>query len=307
LHAPGVSVAGDEIYAVQEFVQSRDALKALNRDSMVTRAYTRPEIDMFSRFGTLGWGGSFEKLYKYYGKRVEVSQGTSSVTSLSVRAYTAKDAYQMNEKLLELSEALVNRLNDRARGDLIRYATAEMTNAQKAAQNSAIALSAFRNKQGLVDPESQAQVQLQLVSKLQDELIATKTQLLQLRAFTPQNPQVPVLETRISGLTREIDDETRKVAGGQRSLAGAAVEYQRLNIESQFADKAMASALASLQDARNEARRKQVYLERIVQPNVPDEALEPRRWRGILSVLALGLLVWAILSMLLAGVREHRD
>lgn len=308
LRAPGVSAAGDEIYAVQEYVQSRDALKALNRDGAISRAYGWSGIDTFSRFGGLGSDGSFESLFKYYTKRVDVKhESSSSITAITIRAYSAQDAFRINEQLLELSEGLVNRLNNRGREDLIRYATTEVRNAEQASQLAANALSAFRNQQGIVDPERQATVQLQLVSKLQDELIATKTQLLQLRAFTPQNPQVPVLETRVAGLAREINEQISEVAGGQRSLAGKQVQFQRLSLENQFADKQLAGALASLQDARNEARRKQVYLERIVQPNIPDKALEPRRWRGILSTFALGMVAWAVLSMLLAGLKEHRD
>ena len=64
--------------------------------------------------------------------------------------------------------------------------------------------------------------------------------------------------------------------------------------------------MVSLQDARNEAQRKQAYVERIVQPNVPDDALEPRRIKGVLATLVIGLVAWGVLSMLLAGVREHQ-
>jgi capsular polysaccharide transport system permease protein len=35
--------------------------------------------------------------------------------------------------------------------------------------------------------------------------------------------------------------------------------------------------------------------------------LEPRRWRGVLATLVLGLIAYAIASMLLAGIREHKD
>jgi len=47
-------------------------------------------------------------------------------------------------------------------------------------------------------------------------------------------------------------------------------------------------------------------VERIVQPSHPDKPLEPRRLRGILVTFLLGLVAWGILSMLLAGVREHK-
>jgi capsular polysaccharide transport system permease protein len=48
-------------------------------------------------------------------------------------------------------------------------------------------------------------------------------------------------------------------------------------------------------------------LERIVQPSRPDTALEPRRVRGVLATLGLGLIVWGVLTMLVAGVKEHLD
>jgi capsular polysaccharide transport system permease protein len=304
----GSSMAGDEIFAVQSYIESRDALKSLNRNNAVASAYSRPSVDAFSRFGGFAGDTTFESLYKYYRKRVTIDhESSSTISTMLVRAYTPKDAYTINEKLLQQAEALVNHLNNRSREDLIRFATTEAASAEKQAQKAAIALAALRNTQGVIDPERQATIQMQLISKLQDELISTKTQLLQLRAFTPANPQIPVLNTRIAGLTKEIDGEISKIAGGSKSLADSAVQFQRATLENEFATKQLGSALASLEQARNEARRKQVYLERIVQPNIPDKSLEPRRWRGILSTLALGLVVWAVMTMLLAGVREHRD
>ena len=73
------------------------------------------------------------------------------------------------------------------------------------------------------------------------------------------------------------------------------------------ASKVLASAITSLQDARNEARRKRAYVERIVEPNMPDYPSEPRRMRAILGVFAVGMVVWAILSMLVSGIKEHKD
>jgi capsule polysaccharide export protein KpsE/RkpR len=142
---------------------------------------------------------------------------------------------------------------------------------------------------------------------LQDELIGARTQLSQLRSLAPVNPQIPLLETRIAALTREIGGATGQVAGDRSSLSAAAVRYQRLQLERDYADRRLTAALTSLQEARNEARRKQAYVERIVQPNLPDEAQQPRRLRGILASFVLGLVAFGILTMLFAGIREHRD
>jgi len=308
LKSAGFSSADEELSAAQDYVLSRDALAAVNKDGAFARAYGASSISIFDRFNSLGSGGTFEDLYNYYQKKVKVEHETSSsISTLTVRAYAPKDAQRFNKRLLEMAEATVNRLNQRGRQDLIRFATAEVSDAKEKARNAALALSAYRNREGVVDPEKQATVQLQMISKLQDELIATKTQLLQLRSMAPENPQIEVMDAKVKGLSREIGEQLGMVAGDRKSLAATAAQYQRLSLESQFADKQLAGAMAALQDALNEAGRKQAYVERIVQPNLPDSALEPRRLRGVLATLALGIVAWGILTMLLAGVKEHQD
>ncbi|WP_374282470.1 hypothetical protein [Novosphingobium sp.] len=308
LKSAGFTNAGDEIYAAKEFVASRDALQSLDKDGTVRKAYGSPAVSLFDRFDPLGLDGSFEALYRYYSKKVAIEHDSaSSVTTLTVRAYTPREAQMLNERLLEMAEATVNRLNERGRQDLIRYAQREVDEAQSASRAAALALSAYRNQQGVVDPEKQAAVQLQMISKLQDELISTKTELVQLQQFAPRNPQLEVLRTRVRSLGTQIDEELGKVAGGRKSLSSTAAQYQRLVVESQFADKQLAGAMSSLEEARNEARRKQAYVERIVQPNLPDEALEPRRLRSILASIIVGLALWGVLSMLLSSIKEHVD
>lgn len=304
----GFANAGDEIYAAQDYVLSRDALSAVNRNGAFARSYSSSSVSAFDRFGGLGWGSTFEDLYKYYKKKVDIKYETSSsIVTLTVRAFTPKDAARFNEQLLEMAEATVNTLNERGRQDLIRFAEREVTEAKAKSQSAALALSAYRNAVGIVDPERQATVQIQMISKLQDELIATRTQLTETRTVSPQNPQIEVLAARAQSLSNEIDKQLGLVAGSSKSLSSRAAQYQRVLLENQFADKQLASAMASLDEARNEANRKQAYVERIVQPNVPDEPLEPRRWRGVFSTLILGLAAWAIISMLVAGMLEHRD
>ncbi len=172
LKSVGFSNAGDEIFITQDYVRSRDALRSLNENGKIARAYGSPDISVFNRFNPYGWNGSFEDLYEYYRGKVGVEHNTtSSITTLTVRAFTPQDARRTNQELLDLAEGLVNRLNNRGEFDLLSYAQRETREADAEARRASQALAAFRNTQGIVDPERQATVQLQLVSKLQDEVI----------------------------------------------------------------------------------------------------------------------------------------
>lgn len=308
LKGSGFSRAQDDSYTVHEYVLSRDALRVLVQSIALDKAFANPDVDRFSRFAGLDPDKSFEALHRYYQKKVSVlTDSTSSITSLSVKAFTARDALNVNTELLKQSETLVNRMNERGRRDLIHYSQAEVDLAQQKAKVTGLALADYRNRQGVVDPERQATAKLLQVAKVQDDLIATTTQLVLLKASTPKNPQIPILQLRATTLEQEIKEKTANVTGGQTSLANKASDYQRLAIDAEFANKQLVSALTSLEMARSEALRQQVYLERVTQPSLPDVAQDPKRVRSILATFLMGLVVWGVLSMLIAGVKEHQS
>ncbi len=307
MQSAGLSRSMDDSNAVHDYVLSRDALGRLEEKLGLSKAFSSPNVDRIMRFGGLDWDTSFEALYKYYQKRLTATiESSSSITTLSVEAFSPEMAYQINLMLLEMGEDLVNQLNERASHDMIQFAGTEVATAEINAKNAALALSKYRTEKGIYDTTTQSGIQLHQVSKLQDELISAKTQLAQIRSASHNSPSIAVLQERIKLLNDEVKAETAKVAGAQSSLSSHAIEYQRLVLDQTFADKQLVVAFESLEAARNEAMRKQMYLERIVNPNMPDVAIEPRRLKMVLATFLLGLMAWGILSLLVAGVREHR-
>lgn len=302
----GGGAAANESFTAKAYVESRDALRSINRNNAFKKAYERDSIWIGDRFGGIGADNSFEQLYKYYLKKVKIETDvTSSISTLTVRAYTAQDARDINERILRMAENTINRMNERGRTNTVRYAETEVEDAKNQSRIAGAALADFRNRNGVVDPELQATAKLEMIAKLQDQLITARTQLAQLRRFTPRNPQIPSVETQIETLEQEIQAQSNTLTGGNRSLAANSAQFQRLFVENEFAEQQLTVALASLQEARNDARRQQVYVQRVSEPNLPDSPIEPRRLRAILATFAIGLLAWGIASMLVAGIKEH--
>ena len=180
--------------------------------------------------------------------------------------------------------------------------------AEERVQEAAANLTEYRTKHGIFDLKAQSEVQMGLISKLQDELIVIQTQLDQVRAVTPDNPQIPGLKAREQSLRKEITSQLRQIfGGGNNSLANQAADYQRLFLENELAEKQMAVAVTSLENAKAEADRQQLYLEVVSQPSVPDMAQLPTRIYNIIATLIIGLIVYGILSLLIASVREHKN
>ena len=308
LQGAGFSRAQDDTYSVHDYMISRDALQQLNRKLNLVQSFSSHTIDPISRFTGLDPDNSFEALHRYYQKRVTISHDTaSSISILRVSAFNRDDAQRINNMLLEMGESLVNQLSERGRQDMMRFAASEVALAEAKVKKAALDLSSYRNRKGVFDPERQSAIQLQQVSKLQDELIAARTQLAQLRTTARKNPQIATLTARIEMLKKIITEETAKVTGGASSLTSKASEFEKYTLDRAFAEKQLATALATLEQARNDALRKQFYLERIVQPGRPDSPVEPKRIKAVLTTLILGLISWGVLTILIAGVREHKD
>ena len=306
LQSTGFSRSQDDTYSVHDFIRSRDALHELDEKLKVRAAFSDAKVDPISRFPGLDWDRSFEALHRHYLKYVGIEyDSASSISTLKVRAFTAADAKGINELLLQMGERLVNNLNTRSRQDLIAVAEHEVKVAEERAKAAATALSSFRSDRGVFDPDRQSALQLQAVAKLQEELQAAEAQLQQIMQVSPRNPQVATLSTRVEGLKRLVEKESAKVTGGGKSLSSKSPIFDRLVLDKSFAERQLAGAMSSMETARNEAARKQLYLERLVQPNLPDMAVEPRRIRSILMVFVVGLMLWAVMSLVIASIREH--
>jgi capsular polysaccharide transport system permease protein len=308
LQGSGISRNLDDQFSVHAYMLSRDALKELNDAMGLDKKFRERHIDFVNRFAAIDWDDSFEGLHRYYQRRVTAEfDSKSSISVLRVSAFTAEDAKSVNERLLAMSERLVNDMSERSRQDIVRFAANEVKLAEKKAKDAALAVAAFRTDKSVVDPEKQSAFQLEQLGKLQEELIATKMQIAQLRTVSPDNPQIASLNSRQAALQKESDAELARISGRGASLTNKAAAYMQLALEREFAEKQLAVALTLLESARNEAQRQQLYLERIVQPNLPDYPAEPRRIRYTLVVLAVGLVVWMNLALLIAAVREHLD
>lgn len=295
-----------ETKEVLDYIRSRDALSDLQRQIDVRARYEIAGADFLSRFPRLFRSPSFENLFKYYQSMVSASpDNDSGVAVLETRAFRAQDAQAINERLLDLSEALVNRLNTRAEGRAVTEAEQRVVQAQSRVRRARVALSVFRNQQEVIDPAKQATGVLDISNKLVTEHAALQAQLELMERVTPANPSIPALRGKVAALGREIAVQNARVVGTPTGIASKVGGYENLLAEQEFAQATLTAASTSLEQARAEAQKQQFYLERVVDPNLPDTPLLPERLRNILVVFGASLCLYFIGWMLVRGILEH--
>jgi capsular polysaccharide transport system permease protein len=309
LASVGGSMGGSEdSYAVNDYMMSRDVVQKLVAREDLLQVLDRPEGDFVTRAaGLMAYGRKdFEALFNTYQRFVSVDLDTTSgVSTLAVKAYRAQDAQTIAQALVRYGEAKVNELNGRAREDAVGSFETQVKTIEARIARLEEQITAYRLQQKMLDPLSAAKGPLELLAQMNLQLAQVKAQLADKLRSSPHSPQIPVLRTRIVSLDRLIAEEHGKITGNRGSVATAEGEYDRLQVQLQLSEKSLASAFLSLQQARLEAQRQQLYLETITEPNLADYPLYPKRILSFGTVVATCLLAYGMAWLLIAGVREH--
>lgn len=308
LQGVGLSTNSTDSFAVHEYIRSRDATADLKRRFDLGAILSRPGVDMFSRFPGPGQRRTQEDLYKAFQRRVTVGYDTATgISTLRVQAFTPQDAQAVASALLDGGESLVNQLNERSAAQDVKDAERNVLEAEQRLSNIQQRLTTYRNRESILDPEAAAQEGAALLVELQGTLAGLRADRAQILSEAPQSPQLPTINARIAAYEQQLELERAKVAGNADSLATKVSGYEALMLERTLADRALTAASTTLDTARDSARRQKLYLERVVNPNLPDKATEPRRWRGILAVLITTFLLYGVGGLVWAGLREHRQ
>jgi capsular polysaccharide transport system permease protein len=296
----------DDTQSVNAYIASRDAMERLIRESGLLNIVNRPEADFLSRFPRPWSRVDHEALFDRLSGYIEPSfDSGTGVSTLRIRAFRPEDAREIGLALLAHAEELINKLNGRARGDAIAFAEDVVARAEAKVKEVQGHIADFRNREGLFDPMRQAGAGLELIAKLTAEIAELKATLAELSSNSPDSPRVEAARNRVRALQDQIAEQRMLIAGGDQSLAPKLAEFEKLTLQRELATKSFVSALVSLENAREEGHRKQLYLERIVEPNLPDQALYPRSLLSIMYVAAICLAIYWILSVLGTAVLEH--
>ena len=267
--------------------------------------YRRPEADAFTGYNS--WGhDSDEAFYRYFKRQITVEKDDETgITAVKVSAYRPADAKAIMDALLALSEGEINILNFRARQDTLAQAQQTLAKAEAGLANATLALTNYRDKSENIDPIKGAGAAIDRGAHLDQSLTMLRVDLHTMLARAPANPAIPALRQRIAALESQAGQQQNDLTRGKGGLSEKLGNYEDLKVRQALAAKVYETAQAQMETARQEAARQEIYIETVVRPNLPDEPLEPRRWRYFLTVVLLSFWSFLMLYLLFSGSREH--
>jgi capsular polysaccharide transport system permease protein len=288
-----------------EFLLSQTLVERLDMRLDLRRHYAEPheQDPLFA----LRPEATVEDLRDHWRRVARVSHdGATGLIEVRVQAFSPEMAQLLSRELLVEGRSMVNGLNDEAMADAMRLAEAELRVAETRLAEARAALTRFRGESRITDPAGEAEGRLGVVRHLQAELArALVAEDLAEGGSTPEDTR------RIASLRATIEAERailmRPGAPGEATDYPALLaRHERLTADRDFAEAAYRAALAARDLTGAAAARQSRYLAVYEQPTLPQRADHPRTG----AILALGalflVLVWSILTLGIAAMRDRR-
>ena len=301
------TTSSQDTKVVEEYLKSSDAFYAINKDLNLIEHYSSSNYDFISR---LSRKPTLDEVKRFWSKvsKVSVNQD-SGVISFSVRAYTEDFAYKIAQKALQQSEQLINSMNERARQDGLNLARDEVKIAENRLSNAQKALQDFRSIHNDLDLKSTAAGLQSVILELESQAATIRTQISESSLYMQSDaPTMRALQSKLMGIERQIEIEKKKLTDTNmsgNSINTLASDYEKLMIESEFANKQLVYAMTSYEKAKIELMAKSLYVVSIAQPTKPDESLYPTTFKFTFITFVVLTMIYGIFSVIVAAIKEH--
>lgn len=303
------SASSSDTDVLYKFIQSQKLVREMDARLNLRTIYRKPATDPVF---TLAPDASIEDLVAYWERMVRIyyDPGTG-LMEIEARAFDPADARAISSEIFARSSQMINTLSAVARDDTTRYAREELDTAVARLKEARQALTLFRNETQIVDPSADIQGQMGLLSSLNAQL-ATSLIDLDLLAETTRDtdPRVEQARRQIAVIEKRISEEREKLGVGTnhngRAYADLVGQFEALQVDLEFAEKAYVSALSAYDTAVAEARRQSRYLAAYIEPTLAETPLYPQR-AIILLVSAFALFgLWAVSVLIYYSLRDRR-
>lgn len=307
----GGTVASDSDI-LYEFIQSQEMVDAVDAKVDLRAEYAQfwPKDWVFSIWPD----ASKEDLLWYWQRIVGISYDSGTgLIQVQVKAFDPETARAVAAVILSESQDRINRLNDQAREDAMRYAQADLDEALSRLKNARETLTQFRTRTKIVDPSADIQGRMGVMNNLQQQLASALIEYDLLRETAHANdPRLTKAQQRIDVIRERIQIERQTFTSDNTDTGAVGEDYpslisefESLNVDLEYAEETYRAALTALQVARDDAARQSRYLAVYIKPTLAEASEYPKR--PLFSALAGLFLVlfWTIGVLIYYSIRDR--
>lgn len=293
---------------LRDYLLSVDMLKKLDARLNLRSHYSDWYRDPLSRM----WfeDAPLELFHRHFLSMVSVEfDDYAGVLVIKAQGYDPKTAHALAAMLVEEGEHYMNAMaHDLARDQVVfleRQAgdmSARTARARQAVLN-------YQNSKGLVSPQGTVTNLAAIIDRLDVQLADLRARRTAMLGYLmPANSNITELNLQIAAVENQIRQEQgRLVSPNGKKLNSIVEEFQRMQMNAEFAQDVYKTALIALEKGRIEATRTLKKVSVLQAPTEPQYPLEPRRIYNTVVFILTTLLLAGVAHLLAAIIRDHKD
>jgi len=295
-----------------EFIQSQEMIAVVDKVVDLRAHYSQhwPRDWAFSI-----WPDATQEEMAWYWQRiVGISYDSGSgLIEVQALAFDPETAQAITRAIVKESQIRINALNEQARADAIGYAQADLDEAVEKLKTAREALTQFRTRTRIVDPEADIQGRMGVMNNLQQQLATALIDYDLLRGTVADgDPRLKKGQQLIDVIRQRIDSERQTFTSTNTDTGAVGEDYpslisefERLTVDREYTEESYRAALTGLALARDEAIRQSRYLATYINPTRPQQAEYPQRFLLIGLATLFLLLLWSILALIYYSIRDR--
>lgn len=286
-------------FLVQDYLHSADAMREVDERLGLFAFFPRGSADPLH---PLPANPTPEQKLEFYRSILKVRYSlTRQTVEIVGSAPRADQAARITQTALVVSEAFINRYNERVRRDVLSSSEREVDRAEREFQEAQSTLRSLRNASGRLDPVEEGsrigatiqQLEIQRVSAAaeRDALVAL--------GAPSRSPRLVEINARVAALERFIASEKAKLVGSTHAISGNLSSFESAAGDVEMSQEMLREARSALALAGSNLARQQRYLLTLATPSVPTQRSWPDTWLAMLAGLGAGLvagMLWLLFT-----------
>ncbi|WP_435626639.1 chain-length determining protein [Candidatus Ferrigenium straubiae] len=293
---------------LRDYLLSIDMLKKLDARLNLRGHYSGWYRDPLSRM----WfeDAPLELFHRHFLSMTSVEfDDYAGVLVIKAQGYDPQMAHALAAMLVEEGEHYMNAMAHDLARDQVAFLEKQAGDMSARTLRTRREVLDYQNRKGLVSPQGTVENLAAIIGRLEAQLADLQTRRTGMLGYLmPDSPNIAELNLQIGAIEKQIrQEQARLVSPNGKMLNSVVEEFQRLQMNADFAQDVYKTALVALEKGRIEATRTLKKVSVLQAPTEPQYPLEPRRLYNTVVFTLIALLLAGVVQLLDAIIRDHKD
>jgi capsular polysaccharide transport system permease protein len=292
---------------LEKFISSSEMFMMLDKRFSLRKHYQSEALDILQRKYTFS---SFADFLALYQKRLSILYDESSSTlDISFFHTDPVVAREILDYILVQAEKKLNMYDKENGNELLDFIKRQEKQNKKILIDAIEKLLDYQNNHKTINPSIDIKAKSAILARLETRLVQKEIEYANLKQYmNPKSVELKTLSGEIVSLKKKLFEVRSELSGsGRDELNENLFEFEQLRADVEFSKERYKQTLIQLDMAMIQATQNAKNLIIVLKPTLSDDYSEPNKIKNIITLFLVLFMVYGIVTMIYAIIKDHRD